>query len=184
MGDITDVIAETASDGGTPLELLWPVAYAELKQLARSRLQRSAGLTLLDSTALVNESYLKLIAAGQTSLQVVSRKHFFAYASRVMRSVVVDLARERASLQRGGGADKLTLQTALLDTGREDDPGAVHEALQSLEQVEPRLALIVQMRYFGGLTEIEIAEALDLGERTVRRDWEKARALLRAMLED
>lgn len=184
MGKVTAVIEGASSESGAPLAELWDAAYDDLKQLAHARLRRSGPMTVLDTTALVNESFLRLVARGKFHLSVDSRKQFMAYASRIMRSVIVDLARERAALIRGGGMERLTIDSKIFaDPSGELDPLQIHDALLSLETLEPRLAEIVQMRYFGGLTEVEVAEALDLGERTVRRDWEKARAILRAMLE-
>lgn len=181
MTDITGVIETAQGSQGVAVDALWDAAYDELKKLARARLHAAGGLSLLDTTALVNESYLKLAAAG--TLKVESRSKFFAYASRVMRSVIVDLVRERLAERRGGGALHVTLNTFVADqAAAEDEPLRVDEALRSLEQLEPRLAQVVEMRYFGGLTETEIGELLGLTERTVRRDWEKARLLLRDML--
>ena len=139
-------------------------------------------MTLLDTTSLVHESYLKLV--GQESLAVEDRHHFFAYAARVMRSVIVDFARARLAERRGGAAEHVVLDTELAQkiAAPETDVLQVHEALEVLAQAEPRLAQIVEMRYFGGMTEVEIAEALGLSERTVRRDWEKARLLLMSAL--
>jgi RNA polymerase sigma factor (TIGR02999 family) len=140
-------------------------------------------MTLLDTTSLVHESYMKLLGAG--TLPVEDRRHFFAYAARVMRSVIVDFARARAAERRGGDADHLVLDTVLSDklAAPETDVLRVHEALDVLAQADARLAQVVEMRFFGGLSEAEIAEALDVSERTVRRDWEKARLLLLAALE-
>jgi RNA polymerase sigma factor (TIGR02999 family) len=137
----------------------------------------------LDTTALVHESYLKFVNSGQ--LREDDRRAFFAYASRVMRSVIVDSVRERQAERRGGDLTELTLNTALSESlpANEQQMLDVHEALDALQQAEPRLAQVVEMRYFGGYTEIEIADALDLTERTVRRDWDKARMLLLAMLQ-
>jgi RNA polymerase sigma factor (TIGR02999 family) len=178
------LIAAGRRHGGVPVDELWQAAYGELKKLARSRLRGSGPLTVLDTTALVNESYLKLAAAG--SLAVDNRGAFFAYASRVMRSVVVDLVREREAARRGGGAVRLTLDTAVAERTPAaplgDEPLRVDEALTALEQVEPRLAKVVELRYFAGLSEVEIGALLGVTERTVRRDWQKARLLLRAML--
>ena len=130
----------------------------------------------------MHESYLRFLGNGQ--LRSDDRRAFFAYASRVMRSVIIDAVRERQAQRRGGDLDHLTLNTELLDAipAGEDELINVHEALDTLAQAEPRLAKVVEMRYFGGYTEQEIAEALDLTERTVRRDWDKARLLLMAML--
>lgn len=187
-GDLTGLIdAWSGTPGaGIPVDDLWRVAYGELKKVARARLRggpRGGPGARLDTTALVNESYLKLAGVGR--LRVDSRGKFFAYASRVMRSVVVDLARERHAERRGGGAADLTLDTAIADGTPwpgAAEPLRVDEALAELEKVEPRLARVVEMRYFAGLTETEIAEALELTERTVRRDWQKAKLLLRTML--
>ena len=182
MSEITQLIEASAGQGGVPSEALFTAAYSELRKLAHSRLSQSGPMTLIDTTALVNESWLRL--SGKETLQVETRRKFFAYAAQVMRTVIVDLVRERQAERRGGGAKALTLNTAIGDgvAVADDEALHVHEALESLAAVEPRLAQVVEMRYFGGLTEVEIGEVLGLTERTVRRDWDKARALLAAML--
>ncbi|MDO9452808.1 MAG: ECF-type sigma factor [Stagnimonas sp.] len=181
MSEITQLIEAGTAKGGVESEALFTAAYGELRKLAHSRLSQSGPMTLLDTTALVNESWLRL--SGKDHLQVETRRKFFAYAAQVMRTVIVDLVRERNAERRGGGAKALTLNTAIGDGVAQDDEALhVHEALESLAQVEPRLAQVVEMRYFGGLTEVEIGDALGLTERTVRRDWDKARLLLAAML--
>ena len=182
MGDITDLIAQGDARDGVDNAALFGAAYDELKKLAHSRLSRSGPMTLLDSTALVNEIWLRL--SDQNTLRVESRRKFFAYAAQVMRTVIVDQLRERNALRRGGGVRDLPLNTALGDGIACDDEALnVHEALESLAQLEPRLAQVVEMRYFGGMTEAEIGETLELTERTIRRDWEKARVLLASMLD-
>ncbi len=174
---------DAASDDAAPAS--WAAAYPELKKIARARLHAAQhGAPGLSTTALVHESFLRL-AGRVDALQFDSRGHFYAYAARVMRSVIVDLVREQAAERRGGGASHVTLDTVLVDgLAGPDDAEAlrVDEALTALATVEPRLAQVVEMRYFAGLTEAEIAEALDVTERTVRRDWDKARLLLRSML--
>ncbi len=184
MDDLTALIAAWNPRGGVPVDALWHASYGELKKLARASL-RGGELTLLQPTALVNEAYLKLAAQGR--LRVEGRRQFFAYCSRVMRSVVLDLLREKQALRRGQGEPKLSLDTALIESipaaAGEEEPLRVDAALRQLESVEPRLAQVVEMRYFGGFTEAEIAEILGLTERTVRRDWQKAKLLLRALLE-
>ncbi len=157
--------------------------YDDLRRLARARLRQHQTMTMLDTTSLVHESYMKLVGAG--ALPVEDRHHFFAYASRVMRSVIVDFARARLAERRGGDAEHLALSTEISNqvAAPENDALKVHEALAVLEQADARLAQVVEMRYFGGLTEAEIAEALGVSERTVRRDWEKARLLLLAAME-
>ncbi|MCE2659913.1 MAG: sigma-70 family RNA polymerase sigma factor [Rubrivivax sp.] len=162
----------------------WEDAYTELKQIARARLHASGGLTQLNTTALVSETFVRWGHRMDPSA-FPSKGHFFAYAARVMRSVVVDLVRERAALRRGGDWQAVTLDTQVgerLAAPSDEEVLQVDEALGALQALEPRLAEVVNMRYFAGMTEPEIAEALGLSERTVRRDWEKARALLCSML--
>ena len=161
----------------------YSLLYDELRRLARAKLRPHQSMTLLDTTSLVHESYLKLV--GQGALPVEDRHHFFAYAARVMRSVIVDFARARLAERRGGQAEHVVLDTVAVGQigAPESDVLRVHEALELLAQADERAARVVEMRYFGGLTEVEVAEALGLSERTVRRLWEKGRLLLRAALE-
>lgn len=180
MGELTRVIAEGAAAGGAPVDALWSAAYTELKLLAHSRLYRDGQSTLLDTTSLVNESYVKL--AGVKLLHIDDRRRFFAYASRVMRSVIVDLVRERMSQRRGGEVVHVALTATIADPAATAEPLRVHEALRELEAIEPRLGQVVEMRYFGGLSDTEIADILEVNVRTVGRDWDKARLLLREML--
>src|SRR5664279_762190 len=156
---------------------LFAALYVEFRQIAHARLRKSAPLTLLGTTVLVNESYLRLVRTGK--LAVSDRVHFLAYAARVMRSIIVDLVRERMAQRRGSGHAEVTLNTAVAEEvpAAEAEIIAVSDALESLAKVEPRLVAIVELRYFAGLTEVEIASALGMGERTVRRQWEKARIL-------
>lgn len=136
----------------------------------------------MDTTCLVHESYLKLLASSKSEIGEAQRAQFFAHASSVMRSVIVDTAREHLTARRGGG-EILRLDTQNIDQAvQEDDPLYVDEAVEVLRQREPRLAQIVEMRFFGGLTELDIAQAMNLSERTVRNDWNKARVLMRLLL--
>jgi RNA polymerase sigma factor (TIGR02999 family) len=158
-------------------------AYDELALLARARLARAGPVTLLDTTALVHECYLRLLKVGD--LQPSDRAHFFGYAGRVMRSIIVDAVRQRSADRRGGAAVHVTLAT---DQPQADDPAieellAIDAALSRLAAFDPRLVQVVELRYFVGLSNQEIAAALDVDERTVRRDWDKARALLHAELQ-
>ena len=182
MTEITELIRRVHAGDAASRDQLFAVAYAELRKLAHARLRDGGRNTVLDTTALVHESYLKFLNGGQ--LRAEDRRAFFAYASSVMRSIIIDTVRERQAQRRGGGAAKLTLSTHLLEAadGADADVLRVHEALDVLAQAEPRLAQVVEMRYFGGYTESEIGETLGLTERTVRRDWEKARLLLLALL--
>jgi RNA polymerase sigma factor (TIGR02999 family) len=182
MSELTHLLAAARQGDAEASRAAFALAYAELHRLARSRLRQHQPFTLLDTTALLHESYLKLQGVG--ALAVQDRHHYFAYAARVMRSVIVDIARARLAERRGGEMERLVLDTALGDGANADDADVVrvHEALEVLQQADARLAEVVELRYFGGLTEAEIAEALGLSERTVRRDWEKARLLLAAAM--
>jgi RNA polymerase sigma factor (TIGR02999 family) len=182
MADLSELIRQVQSGDDRARDRLFAAAYGELHTLARSRLRDGGRNTLLDTTALVHECYLRFLEGG--ALRSVDRRAFFAYASRVMRSVIIDSVRERQAERRGGDVVQITLDTRIdenLPAG-EEEILRVHEALLTLEQAEPRLARVVEMRYFGGYTEAEIADTLDLTERTVRRDWDKARLLLSAAL--
>ncbi len=183
MAELTSLLAAARQGDAQAAGAAFSLLYADLQRLARARLRQHQTMTLLDTSSLVHEAYLKLV--GAQALPVVDRQHFFAYASRVMRSVIVDFARARMAERRGGGAEHVVLDTALGErlSAPENDVLRVHEALDVLAQADARLAQVVEMRYFGGLSEAEIAQALDVSERTVRRDWEKARLLLLAALE-
>lgn len=182
MSEITVLLHAAVQGDARAADEAFALLYAELRQLARSRLRQSGELTLLDTTALVHESYLRL--QGREGADFPDRRHFLSYASHVMRTIVVDAVRARRAGRRGDGAEHLPLDTALGD--QLADPTAahdaevlrVHEALDELAALEPRLAQVVELRYFGGLSEAEIAAALDVTERTVQRDWQKARLFL------
>jgi len=182
MKSLTQLIQHMSSDDPPARDELFAAAYPELRKLARARLHNGGRNTVLDTTSLVHESYLRFLGADH--LRLDDRKAFFAYASRVMRSVIVDTVRERQAERRGGGLAELTLNTLISDNlpAGENEILKINDALLALEQVEPRLTRVVEMRYFGGYSDAEIAEALDLNKRTIGRDWEKARLLLLAML--
>lgn len=164
--------------------VLFERLYAELHRVAHARLRDAAPNTLLDTTSLVHESYARFAKLAQ--LDVTDRAHFLAYASRVMRSVIVDLARQRGTERRGGGVHELALTTgmgeAIAAAGDAPEVLRVHEALDELAAIDARLAQVVEMRYYGGLEHAEIAAALGVGLRTVERDWERARSFLYASL--
>lgn len=183
MTSLTQLIQRISSDNPPARDELFAAAYPELRKLARSRLYAGGSRnTVLDTTSLVHESYLRFLGADH--LRLDDRKAFFAYASRVMRSVIIDTVRERQAERRGGGLPELTLNTVMRDNlpAGETEILQINDALLALEQVEPRLAAVVEMRYFGGYSDAEIADALGLNKRTIGRDWEKARLLLLAML--
>lgn len=182
MSDFSELIRRVNAGETGAQDALFAAAYDELRKLARSRLRDGGRNTMLDTTALVHESYLRFVNGGR--LRSEDRRAFFAYASRVMRSVIVDAVRERQAQRRGGDLQRLTLNTQVVDNlpAGEDELLRVHEALAALAVAEPRLAEVVEMRYFGGYSEQEVADALSLSDRTVRREWDKARLLLGAML--
>ena len=167
---------------GVALNQLFSVLYGELHRLARARLRGNRDLTLLQTTALVHESYFRFLKAGQ--VRIIDRSHFLSYASRVMRSIIVDFFRERSAKRRGGDDIRVPLDPEIAEPvpAGETEAIRVHQALEELSLVSDRLTRVVEMRYFAGMTESEMAEALGVTERTVRRDWEKARILLATAL--
>lgn len=183
MQEITRLLQQARTGDASARDALFAAAYPTLEKLARARLRDGGRNTLLDTRGLVHESYLRYVRGGE--LRAEDRRAFFAYASQVMRSVIVSSARERAAEKRGAGRRPLTLSTQVAEQlpAGEDEILRVHDALESLEEVDARLAQVVQMRYFGGYSELEVAEALEVTERTVQRLWLKARLMLRAAME-
>lgn len=182
MTRLTELISQVGPGGQHARDALFAEAYPELRKLARSRLYDGGRNTYLDTTSLVHESYLRFL--GSPNLSLDDRRAFFAYASKVMRSVVIDSVREHRAERRGGDRARLTLHTQFEGEAGSDEDEVIrlHDALLALEAVNSRMAKVVEMRYFGGFVEAEIADALDVTERTVRRDWEKARLLLKDAL--
>lgn len=164
-----------------PSQDLPDTLYRELRALARQRLRRSGPMTLLDTTALVHESWFRL--SRRADWAAMGKDHFMAYAASAMRSIVVDYARARQAQLRGGGATHVGLDELPTLAHRNEEYLAVHEALQDLERQDPRLARLVELRYFVGLEETECAELLGVARRTIQRDWQKARALLWSALQ-
>lgn len=157
--------------------------YRRLHVLARARLRDGGRNTLLDTTALVHEAYLRM---GGAQAPADDGRRFLAYASRTMRSVIVDAARRRQAQRRGGDACIVTLTGDAADVAPQgaDQIVRVHEALLELAAFDARLAQMVEMRFFAGMADNEIALALDVSERTVQRDWEKARLVLTQVLRE
>jgi RNA polymerase sigma factor (TIGR02999 family) len=178
MSEITTLLHAARDGDRQAADRAYALLYADLHRVAHGRLRREGEFTLLDTTALVHESYLRLRSGPAPD--VADRHHFLAYAARVMRSVIVDLVRARQAERRGGGAVHLTLNTTLAGpaTDSGDEVLRVHEALDSLTAMDARLGAVVELRYFGGLSEVEIAHTLGVTERTVQRDWRKARLFL------
>lgn len=180
---LTAWLADAHAGDAVAAERAWRVLYPELRRIAHARLRSQHTLTLLDTEALVHESFLRLVQAAPRHL--ASRKHFYAYAATAMRHIVVDFVRRRRAARRGGGQDTLPLDTAAteaLAAGARPDLLAVDAALDALERLDPLLTTLVELRCFGGYTDAETAAALDISERTVRRHWNKARAFLLVQL--
>lgn len=178
MGDITQLLTRAREGDKPALDAIFERLHPELRQIAHRRLSHHRRDGQVDTTALVNECYLKLVQRDQ--LTPADRAHFLAYAATVMRSIIVDAARAALAERRGGDARAVTLDTALLASipNPVDEIVDVHAALEELRQVDERLVRVVEMRFFAGLADAEIAQALGVTDRTVRRDWAKARLLL------
>ncbi len=183
MSEITSLLKAAADGDRRAADEAFSLLYADLQRLARSRMRRSGNMTMLDTTALVHESWLRFQGAGQAAF--ADQQHFLGYAARVMHSVVVDFVRARLAAKAGGGIEHVTLNTAIGDSlSRHDDEILrVDEAMQQLAVADQRLHSVVELRYFGGLSEAEIAAILGVTERTVQRDWQKARLFLSSALD-
>ena len=174
--DVATLLDDIAAGDVSARDRLYSALYPDLMRLARAHLSR-AGTVSLDAPALLHDAYLRL--GGRTDLNHRNANVFFAYASKVMRSVLVDYVRERKAQKRGSGERMLTLTTGIAEEIFDEDTlDELHVALQALERVDERSHRVVEMRYFGGLTEDEVAAALQISVPTVKRDWRKARAFL------
>jgi RNA polymerase sigma factor (TIGR02999 family) len=182
MSQITQLLGRMHAGDKNARNALFAAAYGELRGLARARLRDGGRNTGLQTTILVNESYLRLARVRQ--LRAEDRRAFFAYASKVMRSVILESVRHRQAERRGGDTPHVTLSTELMSNLTSDDHlgRRVHEAFETLRKADARLAQVTHMRFFAGYTMKEIAARLHVTERTVQRDWEKARLILDAAL--
>ncbi|MFC0676291.1 ECF-type sigma factor [Lysobacter korlensis] len=181
--DITMLLDAARGGDRNSLDRVLATLYQELHSMARRQLAGQHGQTL-DATALVHEAYLKLI--GRREAKFDDRAHFFAYAASAMRSVVVDYARQRMAQKRGGDLHRVTDLPEDVEGGLrlDEETLGLDTALTRLAQVDQRLAQVVELRYFAGLSELEIAALLKRSERSIRRDWQKARMFLLASLRD
>ena len=174
---VTQLLAEWSQGNDAALTELTPLVYEDLRRLAHHYMDTQRPDHTLQTTALVNEAYLRL--ADQTNPNWQSRVHFFAVAARAMRQIVVDYARSYRSQKRGGGALKIELDEAALVSPEESRAIVdLHEALERLSTLDSRKAQVVQLKYFGGLNHDEIAEVLNTSTMTVRRDWMFAKTWL------
>lgn len=170
--------SEGGREGGeAAFKKLFPLVYDELRVMAAGYMRRERSDHTLQTTALVNEAYLKLISRSSATWQ--NRLHFFAVAAIVMRHILVDHARARATARRGGEIERVSLdEAAIITEERASELVALDEALKELAQLDARQAQIVELRYFGGLTLAETAEFLEISPDTVSRDWNSAKAFL------
>ncbi len=181
-GEITRLLVAAREGDGSAMERLVALVYDELRAMARRQLRRRRPGQTISTTALVHEAYLRLVDQDDARFQ--NRSHFLAVAALAMRHVLVDAARRHAAKKRGGEQARITfdeLRSGGMASSVEEravEILAIDRALASLETVDERLSRLVELRFFGGLTEEETAEALGTSERTVRRDWRKARAFL------
>lgn len=181
-GELTALIHKAQAGDTSAMDRLFEESYPLLSQLARARLRAHERTPTLDTGSLVHEAFLRFVKSGQ--LRLDDSLHFRRWAARVMRSVVIDLARRRNADRRGGGVASVAITGDLPEAVSHgaDMILRLHEALEALEKVDQRAAQVVELRYFAGMTEPEVAEALGITDRTVRRDWQKARLLLTEML--
>ncbi len=176
MSEVTQLLRRAGAGDEAAREPLYRLLYPELMGLAHSHLARTGTLSL-DATALLHEAYLRL--TQRSGLPDANQSVFFAYASKVMRSVIVDYVRERGAQKRGGAVASVTLNTDIADLiFSESSIGDIENALEVLEEIDARACRVVEMRYFGGMTDDAIAGVLGISLATVRRDWRKARAFL------
>lgn len=184
MGDITVLLGQIAAGENAARDQLFTLTYNELRRLAQIKLATESAWTQLDANSLVHEVYLRLTEGS--GLSAADRHAFFGLAAAVMRNILVDHARRRRSNKRGGGLTPVTLLTDMHggDAAAEVDVEALNAALEDLQRIDERCHNIVELRYFGGFSNEEIAETLGLSLATVKRDWQKARAFLFAALKD
>lgn len=181
-GDITALLVAHSAGEGDAFDRLFPAVYEELRAIAQRHMQRERAGHTLAATALVHECYLNLADLTRSSWQ--DRAHFFAIASRAMRHILIDYARRRAALKRGGDRREVTLDDAM--GAAEEDAAellALDDALTELSSRHERMARVVECRFYGGMTVAETAAVLDVSPRTVERDWTRAKAHLRRALD-
>lgn len=179
---VTQLLLACRGGGRSAFDRLLPLVYEELRRVARAQLRREADGHTLATTALVHEAYIRLVDIQRVEWR--DRAHFLSTAARAMRRVLIDHARQHRAERRGGGIRPLTLDEALVAANHQADTLlALDEALDQLGRLNIRLVRVVECRFFGGMTEDETAAALGVTDRTVRRDWIKARGWLRQALQ-
>jgi RNA polymerase sigma factor (TIGR02999 family) len=182
MDDLASLLTSSRAHCRAAVDRLFDLAYAELREMAHRRLRRASAITHLDTTALVHECYLRL--AKLEGLPSADRAYLMCYAARAMRSIIIDLLRQKGAIRNGGELQLVRLEPHHWEAipAAAADLLRVDEALEELESVDPRLARVVEMKYFVGLEFNQIGEALGVTARTAQRDWQKARLWLDAAL--
>ena len=178
--EVTQLLADWGKGDHSALDKLFPLVHLELRRIAQRQMSHERPGHTLQATALVNEAYLKL--AGQQGFDWQNRAHFFAVCAQVMRHILIDHARAHARDKRGGGAIQVSLNEALIAEDQAAHIIALNEALSVLERLDPQKGKLVELRYFGGLSIEEAAELLNVSPRTVRREWQRAKAWLYRMM--
>jgi RNA polymerase sigma factor (TIGR02999 family) len=182
MSDVTLILQAVGRGEKIPAEDLLPAVYEELRRLAALRMAREAGGQTLQPTALVHEAWLRLVEHGSRTWE--NRRHFFGAASEAMRRILIENARRKASIKHGGGRERVDVaETELAATTPDEKLLLINEALERLEAEYPERARVVVLKYFGGLTNKEVAETMGIGERTVDRHWLCAKTWLFRKLE-
>ena len=175
--EITQLLEDWSNGNQAALDKLYPLVYDELRRMARRYMIRERKDHTLQTTALINEAYLRLVAQRHVHWQ--NRAHFFAISAQIMRRILIDHARRHNYAKRGAGGQKISLdETAVLARNRATELLLLDEALHSLEEIDPRRSRVVELRFFGGLDNNEIAAVLKISANTVTRDWNLARAWL------
>ena len=174
--EVTRLLVDWGNGDQAALDELIPLVYDELRRLAGRYMRRESQGHTLQTSALVNEAYLRLI--DQKSVQWQNRAHFFGVAAQLMRRILVDHARSRSRVKRGGGAQMVSLAGQAVVSKEAAEVIALDDALKNLAEMDPRKSQIVEMKFFGGLTNEEVAEVLNVTSRTIEREWRKARAWL------
>ena len=174
--EITQLLEEWSSGNQTALDRLYPLVYDELRRLARQYMRREKQGHTLQTTALINEAYVRLV--DQKDVHWANRSHFFAISAQIMRRILIDHARRNLYAKRGGGAQRVSLDDNATFADSASELILLDEALRSLAELDPRRSQVVELRYFGGLNNVEIAGVLHISENTVTRDWNMARAWL------
>jgi RNA polymerase sigma-70 factor, ECF subfamily len=174
---ITQLLAEWSEGNQSALDELYPLVYEELHRLARRYMSRERKGHTLQTTALINEAYVRLV--DQKNVRWANRSHFFAISAQIMRRILIDHARRQAYAKRGGGAKQVSLEeAAIVAPDQASELVRLDEALKTLAKLDERRCHVVELRYFGGLSNEEIAAVLKVSENTVTRDWNLARAWL------